>query len=74
MTTPKDLIDQLVEHGGAIVASAECSDLELSVAAVSGRLAVNEYGLGFVRRPKEWLAIAKKREELHPNDSGQYSA
>jgi len=71
--TPGQLIDQLIREGGAIVSSAECSDMEIAVAQSVGRFSVDENGFGFVRRPKEWLAIVKRREELHPNDDGRYS-
>jgi len=53
--TPEELINQLASKGGAIVSSNDCSELEIADAQATGRFAVDEEGLGFVRRTKEWL-------------------
>lgn len=56
---PDQLIQQLVKHGGAIVSSNDCSPIEIANAQACGRFAVEpETGLGFTRRPKEWLERA----------------
>lgn len=52
---PEELILQLVKEGGAIVSSNDCHEIEIANARSCGRFAVDEDGLGFVRRPKEWL-------------------
>jgi len=72
--TPEKLIEQLVTEGGVIVCTGDCSEMEIAVAAACGRMAVNADSIGFVRRPKEWLAVAKKREEAHPNIDGRFSS
>lgn len=56
------LINELVEHGGALVTSQECSEIELADARVTNRFAVDHEGIGYVRRTKEWLALQKSRE------------
>lgn len=71
--TTQQLIDQLIKDGGAIVSSGDCSEMEIAVAQSVGRFASDENGFGFVRRPPGWLAINKRREELHPNTDGKYS-
>ncbi len=60
--TTHQLIQQLVTEGGAIVSSENCSIIELADAQATGRFAVDEEGMGFVRRYKEWLALNKARE------------
>jgi len=49
------LIEQLVEQGGAIVTSQECSIIEIADAQATGRWAVDDEGIGYVRRYREWL-------------------
>lgn len=58
----KDLIEDLATHGGAIVSSDDCTELEIQDARITKRFAVNPEGLGFVRRTKKWLDIQKERE------------
>jgi hypothetical protein len=67
------LIEQPKESGGAIVASSDCSPLEISVAQSTGRFSCDEHGFGYIRRPKEWLRINKNRELAHPNTEGKYN-
>ncbi len=55
MTTTQ-LFAQIATDGGCIVSSDACSTLEIAVAQSCGRFAVDDSGLGYVRRPKEWLA------------------
>jgi hypothetical protein len=61
--TTKQLIDQLVTEGGAIVTSGECSEMEIADAQATGRFSVREDGIGFVRRYAEWLALQLEREK-----------
>ncbi|MDP1580990.1 MAG: hypothetical protein Q8M02_11970 [Candidatus Didemnitutus sp.] len=70
--TTKQLIEQLISDGGAIVSSADCSEVEIADAQAAGRFSVED-SLGFVRRTKEWLALQKAREIAHPNTDGRYS-
>lgn len=69
--TTQQLIQQIVTDGGAIVSSNDCSEMEISVAQSVGRFAAED-GFGFVRRPKEWLALNKNREIAHPNTDGRF--
>jgi hypothetical protein len=70
--TINELIFELVSKGGAIVSTTDCSNHEIVNAQVNGRFAVTDDGLGFVRRPKEWLEINKNREIAHPNVGGRF--
>lgn len=56
--TPKDVLKALIETRGALVCSADCSEMELAFARVEGRMFVTEDGIGFVLRTPEWLANA----------------
>jgi hypothetical protein len=56
------LIAQLSTEGGAIVCTSDCSIIEIADAQVTGRMFVDDDGIGFVRRTKEWLALQKSRE------------
>lgn len=59
MKTIEELADDVVTQGGAIVSSGDCSLMEISNAQACQRFAVREAdGMGFVRRPKEWLMYA----------------
>jgi hypothetical protein len=71
---PKELIDQLVTEGGAIVSSGDCSEIEITNAQATGRFAVREDALGFVRRTNEWLARQLAREKAHPNFDARYTS
>ena len=53
--TPTELLKQLVREGGAIVTTAECSVMEIADARATLRMAVDEDGIGYVRRYPEWL-------------------
>jgi hypothetical protein len=50
----------LMEERGAIVSSGDCSSLEIAAAQACGRLFVDETGLGFVLRTKDWLVRAEQ--------------
>lgn len=66
------LIDQLIEQGGAIVSTSDCSEMEIANAQVDQRFA--HYGaFGLVRRTKEWLDLQRTREIAHPNTGGKYT-
>lgn len=51
----KQILEQLVNEGGAIVTSNECSEMEIADARATGRMTVDENGIGYVRRYREWL-------------------
>ena len=53
--TPTELLKQLARDGGAIVTTAECSAMEIADARATLRMAVDEDGIGYVRRYPEWL-------------------
>ncbi|MEI6870722.1 MAG: hypothetical protein WCL08_00430 [Verrucomicrobiota bacterium] len=59
MTLPQ-LLRQLVEQGGAIVLTSECSEMEIADARATGRMSVDDDGIGYVRRYCEWLAMHKQ--------------
>ncbi len=69
--SPMELIEQLVEVGGAIVSTNDCSEMEIAQARVDGRFTTLG-AFGFVRRTKEWLELQKAREVAHPNTDGRY--
>lgn len=68
MRTPQELARDVIEKGGCIVCTEECSEMEIALARSCGRMAVfEEDGCGIIRRPKEWLEMAKmgaKEESL----------
>lgn len=49
------LVQELTTHGGAIVLSSEASHMEIAHAQAEGRWVVDDNGLGFIRRTREWL-------------------
>jgi hypothetical protein len=53
--TLKQILEQLVNEGGAIVTTNECSEMEIADAKATGRMTVDENGIGYVRRYREWL-------------------
>lgn len=55
----KEFIDLLGETRGAMVSSADCSEIEIAFARVCNRFFVNEQGFGFVIRPKKWRENAE---------------
>ena len=56
--TPEQLLNDLTEHGGAIVGTDSCSPLEIAAARAAGDMAVREDGVGFVRRQKLYVEKA----------------
>lgn len=57
-----ELIQKLVEQGGAIVSSGDCSEMEIADARARGDFYVDENGMGFVLRLRRWL------ERVHQQD------
>jgi hypothetical protein len=53
---PAQALAALVKDGGALVSSNDCSVMEITAARACGRFFVTPDALGFVRRPKEWVA------------------
>lgn len=65
--TPEQLARDVIDKGGCIVCTEECSEMEIALANACHRMAVFEDGCGIVRRTKEWLEMAKmgaKEESL----------
>lgn len=61
-----ELFSDLSRHGGAIVSSDDCSEMEISDAKINGRFGIAAFELGYVRRPKKWLEkVEKNREKLN---------
>lgn len=67
----------LGEERGAIVSSADCSEMEIAFARDQGRFYVDNDGMGYVMRPREWLGNAMAamedvadlhRQERDPNE------
>lgn len=56
---PLGMTTALVSERGAIVSSADCSDMELAFARTEGRFFVDTNGYGFVLRPKLWRENAE---------------
>src|SRR5690349_16078102 len=54
---------ELLQHGGAIVLSSNCSELEIADAQATNRFAVDKDGIGYVRRTQEWLDRVKELNE-----------
>jgi hypothetical protein len=65
--TPEELLIELVNEGGSIVCSGECSAAEIVAARASNRFAVTDAGFGFVLRPKH-----TKRKINRSSESGQF--
>ena len=58
MKTAIELLEDLATKGGAIVATGNCSPLEIAVARRCGDMAVREDGIGFIRRSPGWVKMA----------------
>ena len=56
--TTDQLLEDLATKGGAIVATGECSPLEIAVARRCGDMAVRADGIGFIRRSPGWVKMA----------------
>lgn len=56
MTRPvSELPAALAEERGAVVSSADCSEMEIAFARTEGRFFVDDDGLGYVLRTRTWL-------------------
>jgi hypothetical protein len=53
------MLMDLVKERGAIVCSADCSEMELAFARREGRFYVDERGFGYVLRMQQWRANAE---------------
>lgn len=58
----EDLLDRLAREGGCIVSSGSASELEIADARVRGDFYVDERGLGFILRSKQWLDRVHKMD------------
>lgn len=56
-----NFLADLLENGGAIVSSNDCSVMEIADAQARGRF-LNVDSFGFVRRPKKWLDRIHKQD------------
>ena len=56
--TTDQLLEDLAMKGGAIVATGNCSPLEIAVARRCGDMAVRDDGIGFIRRSPGWVKMA----------------
>ena len=54
-----ELLEALVYERGAIVTSADCSEMEIAFARQEGRFYVDPNGFGFVLRMGRWRAKAE---------------
>lgn len=55
-----ELLEKLKTEGGAIVASKECSAMEIAFAKSQGNMFIDQDGCGFVLRSQEWLDAIKQ--------------
>lgn len=60
MTTERQILDALIQERGAIVSSADCSEMEIAFARTEGRFFVDANGMGFVVRPRQWRENAER--------------
>lgn len=49
------LLKRIVDYGGAVVSSGECTEMEIANARARGDFYVDANGLGYVRRLQLWL-------------------
>ncbi len=49
------LLKRIVDYGGAVVSSGECTEMEIADARARGDFYVDAKGLGYVRRHQLWL-------------------
>lgn len=54
-----DILTALIDERGAIVSSADCSEMELAFARKEGRFYVDKDGFGFVLRMRLWRENAE---------------
>ncbi|NSX87634.1 hypothetical protein G6L86_18685 [Agrobacterium tumefaciens] len=56
------MLERLAKEGGCIVSSGSASLHEIADARVRGDFYVDDNGLGFILRSKEWLDRVHKRD------------
>jgi hypothetical protein len=61
------ILTALIRERGAVVSSADCSEMEIAHARVAGRFFVDPYGYGFVLRPKAWRERAEGKASADPD-------
>ena len=61
-----DILTALMDERGAIVMSADCSEMELVFARKEGRFYVDADGFGFVLRMRQWRINAEAALEVKP--------
>jgi len=55
----RKILDALIQERGAIVSSADCGELEITFARSEGRFFVDDNGMGYVLRMKQWRENAE---------------
>lgn len=58
MTSLNQLLQDVVNKGGAIISSDKCTAIEIAMAQAGHRFAIDENGMGFVRKSSNWLEMA----------------
>jgi len=58
--TIAELLPALMSERGAVVCSADCGEMEIAFAMSEDRFFVDFNGVGFVLRPRDWLANAEQ--------------
>lgn len=56
----EDLLEDLLTHGGVILAADSVSDAELKDAQMCGRWAVDDEGTQYIRRTNDWRMSADR--------------
>lgn len=70
--TTDQLLEDLATKGGAIVATDNCSPLEIAVARRCGDMAVSEDGIGFIRRSPGWVKMADEGLVMRCHDAAMH--
>ena len=70
--TTDQLLEDLAMKGGAIVATGNCSPLEIAVARRCGDMAVREDGIGFIRRSPGWVKMADEGLAMRCHDAAMH--
>jgi len=67
----RELLNALNCERGAIVSSADCCEMEIAFARTDGRFFVDDDGIGYVLRLKDWRANAEQLIfDARENDDG----
>lgn len=59
----KKFLQDFIKHGGYIVGSDECSEMEIADAKLHGRMFVDDNGFGHIRRLKKNWDLMKAAYE-----------